>query len=178
MSDNGRGSVVVRTLRREEAEAYLELRKATEAESDYLLYEAGERTTSVEAMARLVDDTLSEPNSTILVACDSERLVGFLSARGGTARRNRHAAEIVVAIRDGYRGRGLGRALFEAVEAWALKVGVTRLGLGHIDRNESAHALYRTMGFREEGRKTAAFLLTDGYADEVLMAKLIGASLS
>ena len=172
------GSIAIRTLRLDEAEAYLELRKATEAESDYLLYEAGERTTSVEAMARLVGDILSEPNSTVLVACDGERLVGFLSARGGTARRNRHAAEIVVAIRDGYRGRGVGRALFTAIEAWARVVGVTRLGLGHIDRNESAHALYLAMGFREEGRKTAAFLLTDGYADEVLMAKLIGASLS
>ncbi len=172
--------IVVRPLRRDEAEAYLELRKATEAESDYLLYESGERTTSAEAMARLVDDILSEPNSTILVACDGDgagsRLVGFLAARGGTARRNRHAAEIVIAIREGFRGRGVGTALFRAVEAWAGTVGVSRLGLGHIDRNETAHALYVRMGFREEGRKKAAFLLSDGYADEILMAKLLGAS--
>lgn len=174
--------IVVRPLRLDEAEAYLELRKATEAESDYLLYEAGERTTSVEAMGRLVDDILSEPNSTILVACDGDddgagsRLVGFLAARGGTARHNRHAAEIVIAIRDGFRGRGVGTALFRAVEAWAGTVGVSRLGLGHIDRNETAHALYVRMGFREEGRKKSAFLLSDGYADEILMAKLLGAS--
>ncbi|MBU0928069.1 MAG: GNAT family N-acetyltransferase [Spirochaetes bacterium] len=169
-----RVSPTVRAIRADEAGAFLELRKATEAQSDFLLFEAGERSTSVEEIERLVGDFLSSPNSTILVAeDDSGRLVGFLSARGGAARRTRHAVEIVIAILDGYRGLGVGTRLFGALEEWARGIGVTRLALGHMADNDGAHALYVKMGFREEGRKKAVFLLKGRYVDEVLMYKLL-----
>ncbi len=169
--------MIVRTVRRDEATAFLELRKAADAQSDYLLYEAGERSTTLAEQVKMLDEFLSSPNSTILVAEDEAgKLAGYLTARGGSARRNRHAAEVVIAILDGYRGQGLGSRLFVALEAWARSAGITRLGLGLMVDNERARALYAKMGFMEEGRKKAAFLLAGRYVDEVLMYKPLDTS--
>jgi len=171
-------SVTIRTLREDEAAPFLELRKETDAQSRYLLYEAGERRTTVEEQGRAMAELLDAPNSTILVAeAGPDRgLVGYLIAKGGSARRNRHAAEIVIALLEAYTGKGVGKGLFRALDEWAIGAGVTRLGLGLMAENARAKALYEKMGFREEGRKQAAFLLEGGYMDEILMYRLLGAN--
>ncbi|HPM71553.1 MAG TPA: GNAT family N-acetyltransferase [Spirochaetales bacterium] len=171
------GDVAIRTLRVDEAEPFLALRKAADAQSRYLLYGAGERRTTVEEQARAIAELLGSGNSTILVAEAEGRdgagsLVGYLIAKGGGAERNRHAAEIVVAILDAYTGKGIGARLFGELDEWARGAGVTRLGLGLMDGNVRARALYEKMGFREEGRRKAAFLLEGGFVDEILMYKL------
>ncbi len=171
--------VTIRTLREDEAAPFLELRKATDAQSRYLLYEAGERRTTVEEQGRAMAELLDAPNSTILVAEAGDGpggLVGYLIAKGGSARRNRHAAEIVIAVLEAYTGKGVGKGLFRALDEWAIGAGVTRLGLGLMAENARAKALYEKMGFREEGRKQAAFLLEGGYMDEILMYRLLGAN--
>lgn len=171
-------SVTIRTLREDEAAPFLELRKETDAQSRYLLYEAGERRTTVEEQGRAMAELLDAPNSTILVAeaGPDGGLVGYLIAKGGSARRNRHAAEIVIAVLEAYTGKGVGTGLFRALDEWAIGAGVTRLGLGLMAGNARARALYEKMGFREEGRKQAAFLLEGGYMDEILMYRLLSAN--
>jgi len=168
------GTVTVRSLRADEAAAFLELRKTADAQSEFLLYEAGERKTTVEEQARMMGEFLSSANSAMLVAEDAQgALVGYLTARGGAARRNRHAAEIVIAILDGYRGMGIGSRLFGALEEWARGAGVSRLSLGLMAGNVHAKALYEKMGFREEGLRHRAFFLQGRYVDEILMYKLL-----
>jgi RimJ/RimL family protein N-acetyltransferase len=172
-----KGNIVIRHIAKDDAAAYLELCKTADAQSDYLLFEAGERTTSVEEMSGRVEKALSSPNSTILLAADGDgRLVGYLSVTGGEAKRNMHSAYIVIAILDGHRGMGIGSMLFRELEAWAKAKGIRRLSLGLMAENERAHALYAKMGFLEEGRKKEAFRLPGRYVDEILMYKLLDIS--
>jgi len=51
------------------------------------------------------------------------------------------------------RGRGLGRAALEAVEAAARELGVRALHLEVERENASAQALYRDRGFRDNDRR-------------------------
>ncbi len=52
------------------------------------------------------------------------------------------------------RGRGLGRALGEAVLAWCRRHGIARLVLWSDTRFDRAHALYERMGFTRTGERT------------------------
>lgn len=51
------------------------------------------------------------------------------------------------------RGRGVGTALMVAAIAWAREQGLHKLSLGVFASNEPALALYRKLGFVEEGRR-------------------------
>ena len=51
------------------------------------------------------------------------------------------------------RGRGVGRALVEAVLAWCRRVGVRRLTLWSDTRFDRAHRLYEGMGFTKTGER-------------------------
>jgi len=52
------------------------------------------------------------------------------------------------------RGRGTGRALVDAVAAWARECGCRRVTLAVIETNADATALYRACGFEETTRVT------------------------
>lgn len=52
------------------------------------------------------------------------------------------------------RGRGLGRALGEAILAWCRREAVARLVLWSDTRFDRAHALYERMGFARTGERT------------------------
>jgi GNAT superfamily N-acetyltransferase len=59
--------------------------------------------------------------------------------------------EVVVAIVDGYRGRGVGTALLEAIHERARAAGVARISLG-VDHDNPARRLYERLGYVAFGR--------------------------
>lgn len=73
---------------------------------------------------------------------------------------------------DGWRGVGLGRAMLGAAMAWArANPAVRRVELGVLATNPGALALYRSMGFVEEGRFVGRFRQADGsLVDDIAMA--------
>lgn len=58
-----------------------------------------------------------------------------------------HVSDLVV--RTAHRGRGTGRLLLAQAEAFARETGVSQLKVGVLVRNERAHDLYRSCGFRD-----------------------------
>jgi len=50
-------------------------------------------------------------------------------------------------VREKYRGRGIGSRLIAEAEAYARARGVRYLRLGVLDRNSSARALYKSLGY-------------------------------
>lgn len=53
-----------------------------------------------------------------------------------------------VYIRESFRRKGYARQAFQALEAFAADNGTTSIGLHVFDHNVSAHALYRSLGFK------------------------------
>ena len=70
----------------------------------------------------------------------------------GSMMRPIRSAEFGVSVVDGYRGRGIGRALISHLEAWAWAHGVERIVLNVSEANEGAIRLYRDMGYVEWDR--------------------------
>lgn len=76
----------------------------------------------------------------------------------------------------GWRGVGLGNAMLSAALDWArAEPSVRRVELGVLATNPGALALYRSLGFVEEGRLRGRFRQADGsLVDDVLMALVVG----
>ena len=78
-----------------------------------------------------------------------------------------------LAVVEGHRNEGIGKALMEAVNLRAQALSLGRISLICFERNEGAMRLYRRLGFRELGRRAVvphpALHYQDG--DAVLLAR-------
>ena len=115
-----------------------------------------------------------EPNACRLVAVAQGKIVGAagLHVAGPTLRRS-HVRSLGLSVAPALQGQGIGRQLLAACIDWADNwAQVLRIELHVHADNERAYALYRSMGFVEEGRHKG-FALRDGeYIDTISMARL------
>jgi RimJ/RimL family protein N-acetyltransferase len=70
--------------------------------------------------------------------------------------------EIGMMVACDWRGRGVGTALMEHAIAWAREQGLHKLALDVFAHNEPALALYRKLGFVEEGRRVKHYRRANG----------------
>ncbi|MCD5324378.1 MULTISPECIES: GNAT family N-acetyltransferase [Pontibacillus] len=163
----------IREIETSDAEGLATLTQQVEGSSQFMLWEKGERMIGTDSQLKMIERMKNNENSTILVAEDETRLVGYLLVMGGNAKRNKHAAAIVVGILEGYRGKGIGTQLFKELEQWASKHRLRRLELTVITRNEAGLSLYKKMGFEIEGVKKDSLRIDGEYVDEYYMAKIL-----
>lgn len=165
--------MIIREVVVKDAAELAALIQQVEAESDYMLMEAGERETIPEQQRSRIESMKNTINSTIFVAEKDNRLIGYLFAIGGTARRTKHSVYIVIGILKDYRGLGVGTSLFQNMMEWAKERNIHRLELTTVTRNEAGVALYKKMGFEIEGTKKASLFIDGEFVDEYYMAKLL-----
>jgi len=108
-----------------------------------------------------------------IVAVVDARIVGHAELARHAGRRS-HAGSVAVSVHDAWQGRGIGRllmsALLDTADSW---LGLRRLELEVFADNAAAVALYRKLGFVEEGR-LRAYAIRDGVlADVFTMARIV-----
>lgn len=84
--------------------------------------------------------------------------MGFISAFGGTLKRNQHCAYLVLGILDEYQEQGIATKLFHRIFEWAKEAEISRLELTVMKDNIKAFNLYRKMGFVIEGEKVHSLM--------------------
>jgi ribosomal protein S18 acetylase RimI-like enzyme len=105
------------------------------------------------------------------VAEEGGRIVGWCDALPGTVPEGTaHIGRMGMGVQKGRRGKGIGRRLLEATIAGAKAVGLEKMELSVYASNTPAIALYRSLGFREEGRRLRGRLVDGVYDDVLLMA--------
>ena len=87
-----------------------------------------------------------------------------------------HVVRLTIAVHEGHQGRGIGRALMHELLRWArADPRVDKVELQVRSSNARAIALYSSLGFVEEGRKTRRLKLGPGvYLDDIYMALWVG----
>ena len=115
-----------------------------------------------------------DANGCRLVAVAGGDVVGWASLHGPSpSLRRAHVRQLAIALAPGWQGKGIGRRLMERLLHWADGwAGVLRIELHvHVD-NEPAIALYRSLGFVEEGRHRGYAIKNGRYVDSLSMARL------
>jgi ribosomal protein S18 acetylase RimI-like enzyme len=87
-----------------------------------------------------------------------------------------HVVRLTIAVHEGHQGQGIGRALMIELLRWARSnPRVEKVELQVRASNDRALALYRSLGFVEEGRKTKRLKIgPNEYIDDVYMAMWVG----
>jgi RimJ/RimL family protein N-acetyltransferase len=165
--------IKVRQIKAEDAEKYIKLYSKLDEETNFRLYEPGERKISLTEQAAEIENMINEGNSAIIVAEDRDELVGYLSAFGRSQNRVKHIVTIGIAILQSHVGMGIGTMLFKELEVWAKEHNKHRLELTVMENNPSAYALYQKMGFEVEGVKKDSLLINGEYVNDIYMSKLI-----
>lgn len=124
------------------------VRDEVAAEGGLIAGAPGERSVLEENLA--VANLVASGGLALTLAVD-DRVVGNLMVERRRGAYESHRGDVSLAIRDGYRGQGLGRALLDTAVDWARAVGIAKLTLGVFPGNAPAIALYRAAGFAEEG---------------------------
>ena len=165
--------MLIRTIGPNDADQLVRLKLQLDDETQFMMFEPGERIITVEEQRKQIEHILSQDNQTILVAEYGGQLVGYLSALGGKFKRNRHSVYIVVGILQAFTGQGIGTHLFVAMEEWACQHQLHRLELTVMTNNQAGLALYKKRGFEIEGVRKHAIFVNGQYVDEYAMAKLL-----
>jgi putative acetyltransferase len=115
-----------------------------------------------------------EPNACRLVAVAGNEIVGAAGLHLLQASlRRMHVRYLGLSVSPEWQGRGVGRQLLARLLDWADNwAGVLRVELHVHTDNDRAIALYRKMGFVEEGRHKAYGLKNGRYVDTFSMARL------
>lgn len=165
--------MLIRKITPDDAEKFVSFLKQLDEETQSMMYEPGERRTSVEDMETSIK-SLSQTESLILIAEDEKtgQITGFLSAERGFAARIRHSAYIVVGVHHEFRGRKVGLGLLTKLDEWARDKAIKRLELTVMTHNFGAIRLYEKVGFKIEGVREKSMIVDGKYIDEFYMGKI------
>jgi RimJ/RimL family protein N-acetyltransferase len=144
----------IRRARPEDARGMAEVFAATSAEGRWVLTEQ----VDVDLRAVAFRESIDDPTSGIFVAEADGAIVGQLIVRA-----SRYGyGEIGMDVAADWRGRGIGTALMHACIHWARDEGLHKLCLEVFPHNEAARALYRKVGFTEEGLRRKQYRRRNG----------------
>ena len=113
------------------------------------------------------DGMLGDVHSWITLISQDDEPAGFAMARMIVD----EAELLLIAVRPGFRGRGIGRDLLRQVQAAAAERGARRLHLEMRDGNPAEH-LYRRFGFEKIGQRKGYYRgAVGGPLDAITFAK-------
>lgn len=84
-----------------------------------------------------------------------------------------HVADFSLYVERGWRGRGVGRRLLEALIARARTLGYHKLVLSAFPWNEAGMTVYRRAGFREVGTYREQGFMDGKWVDTIIMEKIL-----
>lgn len=121
--------------------------------------------------AAKIAELATAENGCYLVASHEGALVGHAMLDPLGLETVRHVAFLTLAVHPGSQGQGVGRALLGELVAWARSApALEKIELNVRAGNTAALALYRAMGFEEEGRKKRRLKIGPGqYLDDIVM---------
>ncbi|HEX6493080.1 MAG TPA: GNAT family protein [Candidatus Dormibacteraeota bacterium] len=161
---------LIRPATADDAAALVALRDAVAAEGIWVAAEPGERTVLEESLALA---GLLSHGGLGLVAVVDERIAGQLAIQRRQGRYEGHRGDLSITVAREWREQGLGRALVETAVDWARAVRLGKLTLGVFPENLRAIALYRSVGFVEEGTLRRHLRVGATERDLVLMGLLL-----
>lgn len=165
-------TVLLRSAETADSASILDYLEDLDRTSEFVVTLPHERKPSIEKQTERTAELNDAPNSVCIVAVDGAQVVGEISFKGHPRERMAHHGHFGIGVRAAWRGRGVGEQLIRTLLDWARENPVVeKVCLGVFADNHRAIALYRRLGFVEEGRREKEFKLEPGrYCDDIQMS--------
>ena len=158
----------IRQIRPDDAAALADFYNGLSAASIRTFRPIGTKAT-LEACTQIIEHNSPEiANRFDLVACDGPKIVGW----GFLCDLHTDKPTLGLGVADECQGQRLGRALMDAVLAYAVQQGIPEVGLTVVCDNEKAQQMYERRGFV----KTDRFIGDDGLSYYRMAADLSACS--
>lgn len=164
-------SVVIRTVKESDAEAFLNLGKSIMSEEIYSLTQADELNLTIEQEQAWLKSNIEKEGHLVLVAEIDLKIIGQLDFSNGRRKRNSHTGDFGMGVHKDFRGLGIGTLLLKTLIEWAKDNSqIEKINLCVHQTNDRAIATYKKIGFQIEGVRTKDLKYPNGvYVDTVLM---------
>jgi RimJ/RimL family protein N-acetyltransferase len=166
---------IIRAVRIEDAPTLVEVHREVASEREFLITTPEDFMKTVKEQREVIEIILGNDRETMLVAEIEGKIAGWIVFSSPAYRRSAHTGSIGIIIKKEYRNVGIGKLLMQAVLDWATEHPVIeKVCLGVFSTNTRAIAVYKKMGFIEEGRRAKEFKFGDNeYVDDILMYKFV-----
>ena len=122
---------------------------------------------------RKIHQRLISSGCPVFYAVKDEQVIGWCDVIPERNPRLHHRGGLGMGVLPGYRGKGIGTLLLKETIRQAEEFGLEKVELHVYTTNENAIALYKNLGFEEEGIIRKFRKLNDDYFDCLMMAKLL-----
>jgi RimJ/RimL family protein N-acetyltransferase len=162
----------IRKVEKEDADKLMKFLRQVDQETDFMLYEPGERKKSGHDLRGHLGSCLTRCNTVIVIAVDQDQdIIGYLAIYGGRCRRNSHVGTLSCAVLKKYWGHGVATVLFW--NAITILFGeIEKIELTVMVDNVAAINLYRSWGFNIEGTRVRSIKRNGEYIGEFYMGVL------
>lgn len=163
-------NLVIRQGESQDAGNMIDYIQKVAGESDHLTFGIGEFNITVEQEKKIIEEIEKSHNQLFLIAQIDGEIVGNLVFRAGSRQRVSHVGEFGVSVLKSYWGLGIGRFLIQYLLDWAKEEGIVRkINLRVKEDNLQGIALYKKLGFEEEGKLTRDFCIDGKFHDSICM---------
>ncbi len=155
-----------------DASQIVKLMKDIVKEGPYTLAEPDEYKSTVKSESAKIKRFTKAEGKIYLVAEVKNELTGFISFDNWDTRRTAHTGLFSVFIKKKYRGMGIGKILVNGMLDWAKDNPLNRkISLFVFSTNKNAIALYKSLGFKQEGHCPKDMIIDGKYVDSIMMYK-------
>ena len=167
----GEHEVILRSPTLDDAEILQSYIQKVTGETRFLLCEPDEIGITLEEELEFIEKHNSSEKGMIISAFVDGEFAGNCSFDGiNVSRRNKHRADIGIALYQKFTGLGLGKLMMNALLEEIKSQGYEQAELTMISNNDRARHLYESFGFVECGRTPNANKYDDGtYSDDIRM---------
>lgn len=168
---NGK-TLILRTALAKDASQIVKLMKDVIKEGHYTLYEPDEYKSTAKSEAKRITVFKNAPGKIYLVGEIEKEITGFISFDNWNTRRTAHTGLFSVYLKKKWRDLGIGRILVNGLIEWGKNNPVNKkISLAVFSTNKNAIALYKKLGFKQEGRCPADMIINGKNVDSILMYK-------
>lgn len=163
-------SITIRTALPEDATNILNYTKILLSETTYMLTTSPEFNMTLQQEQQFLQEYLHSEGQLAIVAEKNAEIIGFLNFQNGRKLRNQHTGEFGMSVSIAYHTQGIGQSLLTVLLDWAISNPlIEKICLEVFATNKSAIALYKKLGFIEEGRKLKGIKLENNLYDDIIL---------
>jgi len=158
-----------------DADSLLALARAVSVDSEYAVTRLHEIKSTADEQRKWIVEHAEHDGRIAVVATVDGAVVGICEFSGGEQERVAHTGSLWLSVAAAWRRRGVGRGLMTALLDWAAAHPlIEKVSLAVVEDNAPAVALYRSLGFVEQGRRPKHIRWGPGrYSADLLMYKMV-----